>query len=102
VAIKKCAVRRAKPKNHNLVVIELADEKRRIQSKPHLYVLQTQRDPEQVFEKVKSGNGPKWITGTARKLRSDLVPNYRPTNKLDVAKVRLDRLKTDLSRWLCR
>jgi len=98
VAVKKRAASRAKPKNHNLVVIELADEKRRIQSKPHLYVLRTQRDPEHVFETVKSGDGPKWISGSARKLRSDLVPNYRPTNKLDVANVRLDHLKTDLAR----
>ena len=87
-----------KPKRQNLVVIELADNKRRVPDKPHLYILRTQKSPEQIFETLKSGTGPKWILGTPKKLRMDLLPNHRPTTKLKVAKDRLKILKSDLAR----
>jgi hypothetical protein len=89
-----------RPKNlpQNLVVIELSEGKRRVPDRPHLYVLRTQRTPEAVLKTVQEGNGPKWITGTAKTLRNDLVPKYKPTRKLKVAEERVKRLKTDLAR----
>jgi len=94
----KRQVSHPKPKIHNLVVIELEGEKCRVPDKPHLYVLRTQLSPDKVFESVKSGNGPKWISGMAKNLRADLIPNYRATTKHDVAEVRLERLKSELAR----
>ena len=84
-------------KAHNLVVIELAGEKRRTPGKPHLYVLRTQRNPDAVFQDMVQEKGPKWITGTAKALRSDLVPNFKPTFKRDVAEGRLKKLKLELA-----
>lgn len=81
----------------NLVVIELTEGERRVPDRPHLYVLRTQRTPEAVLNTVKEGNGPKWIVGTAKKLRSDLIPKYRTTRKLKVAELRVRRLKVDLA-----
>ena len=98
MAASKRQVSHPKPRIHNLVVIELEGEKCRVPDKPHLYVLRTQLSPEKVFESVKSSSGPKWISGTAKNLRADLIPNYRATTKRDVAEVRLDRLKSDLAR----
>jgi hypothetical protein len=85
-------------KPHNLVVIELAGEKRRVAGKPHLYVLRTQRSPDAIFHDMVQGRGPKWIVGAAKTLRSDLVPNYKPTLKRDVAEERLKKLKLELAR----
>ena len=82
----------------NIVVIELTGGARRVPDRPHLYVLRTQRSPEAVLKTVQDGNGPKWITGTAKAFRSDLVPRYKPTKKLKVAEERVKRLKTDLAR----
>lgn len=98
MAASKCQVSHPKPKIHNLVVIELLGEKCRVPGKPHLYVLRTHLSPENVLESVKSSSGPKWISGTAKNLRADLIPNYRATTKRDVAEVRLERLKLDLAR----
>jgi hypothetical protein len=90
--------KRTPNKPHNLVVIELAGEKRRIAGKPHLYVLRTQRSPDAIFHEMVQGKGPKWIVGTAKTLRSDLVPNYKPTLKRDVAEERLKKIKLELAR----
>ena len=90
--------RKTPKKAHNLVVIELAGEKRRPPGKPHLYVLRTQRSPDSVFQDMVQGKGPKWIAGTAKALRRDLVPNYKPTLKREVAEVRLQKLKLELAR----
>ena len=80
------------------MVIELTEGARRVPDRPHLYVLRTQRTPEAVLKTVQDGNGPKWITGTAKALRSDLVPRCKPTKKLKVAEESVRRLKTDLAR----
>lgn len=85
-------------RTQNLVVIELAEGERRVPDRPHLYVLRTQRTPEAVLKIVQKGDGPKWISGSAIKLRSDLVPKYKPTKKLKVAEERVKRLKSDLAR----
>ena len=88
----------AKSLTQNIVVIELTEGTRRVPDRPHLYVLRTQRTPEAVLKSVQEGNGPKWITGTAKALRNDLVPKYKLTRKLKVAEERVKRLKTDLAR----
>jgi hypothetical protein len=88
----------SKSLTQNIVVIELTEGTRRVPDRPHLYVLRTQRTPEAVLKSVQEGNGPKWITGTAKALRNDLVPKYKPTRKLKVAEERVKRLKTDLAR----
>jgi hypothetical protein len=90
--------KRTPNKAHNLIVIELAGEKRRTPGKPHVYLLRTQRSPDAVFQDMVQGKGPKWITGTAKTLRNDLVPNYKPTFKRDVAEGRLAKLKLELAR----
>lgn len=82
----------------HLVVVELAAEQLKIPGKSALYVLRTQRNPEDVFSDLVMGLGPNWINGSARRLRPDLVPKYKPTCKRDVAKSRLDKLKIDLAR----
>jgi hypothetical protein len=94
------ANKKARPKNlpHNIVVIELAEGERRIPHLPHLYVVRTQRTPEAVLTSLQEGKGPKWITGNARGLRTDLIPRYKPTRKLEVAEERVKRLKADLAR----
>lgn len=83
---------------HNLVVIELSGEQRRIPSKPHLYVARTQRNPEAVLQSLQEGKGPKWVQGRAKTLRPDLIPRYKPTRKKEIADVRLKNLKIDLAR----
>lgn len=88
----------SKSLTQNIVVIELTEGTRRVPDRPHLYVLRTQRTPEAVLKSVQDGNGPKWITGTAKAIRSDLVPKYKPTRKLKVAEERVKRLKADLAR----
>lgn len=88
----------SKSLTQNIVVIELTEGARRVPDHPHLYVLRTQRPPEAVLKSVQEGSGPKWITGTAKALRNDLVPKYKPTRKLEVAEERVKRLKTDLAR----
>jgi len=89
---------RSKSLNQNIVVIELTEGARRVPDHPHLYVLRTQRTPEAVLKSVQEGSGPKWIIGTAKALRNDLVPKYKPTRKLQVAEERVKRLKIDLAR----
>jgi len=88
----------AKPAKHNLVVVEVAGQKRRVRDKPHLFVFRTQRSVRDSFARLKNGEGPSWISGLDLKLRLDLVPKYEPTSKLKVAKERLERLKIDLAR----
>ena len=88
----------AKPAKHNLVVVEVAGQKRRVLEKPHLYVFRTQRSVKDSFARLKNGEGPSWVSGWDLKLRLDLVPKYEPTSKLKVAKERLERLKIDLAR----
>ncbi len=83
---------------HNLVVIELSGEQRRIPSKPHLYVTRTQRTPEAVLQSLQEGKGPNWVQGRAKTLRPDLIPRYKPTKKKEIAEVRLKNLKIDLAR----
>ena len=87
-----------RPAKHNLVVVEVAGQKRRVRDKPHLYVFRTQRSVRDSFAQLKKGEGPIWVSGSDLKLRSDLVPKYAPTSKLKVAKERLERLKIDLAR----
>lgn len=88
----------ARPAKHNLVVVEVAGQKRRVLDKPHLYVFRTQRSVRDSFARLNSGGGPSWVSGSELKLRLDLVPKYEPTSKLKVAKERLERLKIDLAR----
>jgi len=88
----------ARSAKHNLVVVEVAGQKRRVQDKPHLYVFRTQRSVRDSFARLKKGEGPIWVSGSDLKLRLDLVPKYQPTSKLEVAKERLERLKIDLAR----
>jgi len=94
------ANKKVRPKNlpHNIVVIELAEGERRIPHLPHLYIIRTQRTPEAVLKSLQEGKGPKWIIGNIRGLRTDLVPKYKPTRKLEVAEERVKRLKADLAR----
>jgi len=88
----------AKPAKHNLVVVEVAGQKRRVREKPHLYVFRTQRSVKDSFAWLNNGGGPNWVSGSELKLRLDLVPKYKQTSKLEVAKERLERLKIDLAR----
>ena len=88
----------AKPVKHNLVVVEVAGQKRRVREKPHLYVFRTQRSVKDSFARLNNGGGPNWVSGSELKLRLDLVPKYKQTSKLVVANERLDRLKIDLAR----
>lgn len=83
---------------YNLVVIELAGEQRRTPAKPHLYVMRTQRTPESVLRSIQEGTGPRWILGSARSLRPDLIPNHKPTRKKEVADARVENLKEELAR----
>lgn len=82
----------------NLVVIELEGAERRVSGKPHLLVLRSQRMPEAVLKSLQEGKGPKWIQGHAKRLRPDLIPNFEPTRKKEVADSRVENLKTDLAR----
>lgn len=84
--------------SYSLVVIELTGGQLRRPNKPHLLVAQTLRLPHQVLSSVRDGNGPKWIKGQAKTLRPDLIPNYKPTRKKEVADRRLENLKTALAR----
>jgi len=88
----------AKPAKHNLVVVEVAGQRRRVRNKPHLFVFRTQRGVRDSFARLKNGEGPSWVLGLDLKLRLDLVPKYKPTSKFKVAKERLERLKIDLAR----
>lgn len=82
----------------NLVVIELEGAERRVSGKPHLFVLRSQRMPEAVLKSLQEGKGPKWMQGHAKRLRPDLIPNFKPTRKKEVADSRVENLKTDLAR----
>ena len=88
----------AKPAKHNLVVVEVAGQKRRVRDKPHLFVFRTQRSVKDSFARLKKGEGPSWVSGSDLTLRLDLVPKYKPTSKFKVAKERLERLKIELAR----
>lgn len=83
---------------HNLVVVEISGLERRSPSKPHLYVLRTQRSPKKVIEVLNDGGGPEWTKGHTATLRPDLVPNFKPTKKIEVAEARLKNLKVDLTK----
>lgn len=84
--------------SYNLLIVELKGLVGRRPDRGHLYISLTSRTTEVAFQKLAGGNGPDWIKGFVKKLRNDLVPNYRPTNKRDVAENRLEELKTDLAR----
>ena len=88
----------AKLAKHNLVVVEVAGQKRRVRDKPHLYVFRTQRGVRDSFVRLKNGDGPSWVSSSVLKLRLDLVPRYKQTFKLKIARERLSRLKIDLAR----
>jgi hypothetical protein len=98
LAVKRQKSTHAKPAKHNLVVVEVAGQKRRVRDKPHLFVFRTQRGVRDSFARLKNGEGPSWVSSLDLKLRLDLVPKYKPTSKFKVAKERLERLKIDLAR----
>ena len=88
----------ARPAQQNLVVVELAGQKRRVLDRPHLYVYRTQKTLKESYVQLVNGEGPSWISGSVLKLRLDLVPRYKQTFKLKIARERLSRLKIDLAR----
>ena len=88
----------ARPAQQNLVVVELAGQKRRVLDRPHLYVYRTQKTVKESYVQLVNGEGPSWISGSVLKLRLDLVPRYKQTFKLKIARERLSRLKIDLAR----
>jgi hypothetical protein len=88
----------ARPAQQNLVVVELAGQKRRVLDRPHLYVYRTQKTVKESYVQLANGEGPSWISGSVLKLRLDLVPRYKQTFKLKIARERLSRLKIDLAR----
>ena len=88
----------ARPAQQNLVVVELAGQKRRVLDRPHLYVYRTQKTVKESYVQLVNGEGPSWISGSVLKLRLDLVPRYKHTFKLKISRERLSRLKIDLAR----
>jgi len=86
------------PNFYNLIVVELKDLEGRTPKKPHLYVTRTSRLVEDEFEKLLNGEGPVFVKGIIKKLRNDLVPNYKATTKTKIVDERLARLKNALSR----
>ena len=88
----------ARPAQQNLVVVELAGQKRRVLDRPHLYVYRTQKTVKESYVQLVNGEGPSWISGSVLKLRLDLVPRYKQTFKLKIARERLSSLKIDLAR----
>jgi hypothetical protein len=88
----------ARPAQQNLVVVELAGQKRRVVDRPHLYVYRPQKSVKESYVRLVNGEGPSWISGSVLKLRLDLVPRYKQTFKLKIVIERLSRLKIDLAR----
>ena len=88
----------ARPAQQNLVVVELAGQKRRVLDRPHLYVYRTQKTVKESYVQLVNGDGPSWVSSSVLKLRLDLVPRYKQTFKLKIARERLSRLKIDLAR----
>jgi len=80
----------------NIVVIELDGSFKKCTDKPHLYVTFTSKDPEQLLEHIQAGNGPKWIRGRAVSLLPKLVPSFKPTRSVSVAKRRVKELCASL------
>jgi len=80
----------------NIVVIELDKSFKRCTDKPHLFVTFTSKDPEQFLGYLQTGNGPKWIRGRAVSLKSKLVPGFKPTRSVAVAKRRVKELCASL------
>jgi hypothetical protein len=80
----------------NIVVIELDKSFKRCSDKPHLYVMFTSKDPDNFLDYLQAGNGPKWIRGRAVSLKSKLVPGFKPTRSVAVAKRRVKELCASL------
>jgi predicted GIY-YIG superfamily endonuclease len=80
----------------NIVVIELDGSFKKCTDKPHLYVTFTSKAPEQFLEYLQAGNGPKWISGRAVSLLPKLVPGFKPTRSVKVARQRVKDLSVSL------
>jgi predicted GIY-YIG superfamily endonuclease len=80
----------------NIVVVELDKTLKRCTDKPHLYVAFTSRDPDNFLEYLQAGNGPKWIRGCAVSLLPKLVPGFKPTRSVAIAKRRVKELCASL------
>jgi predicted GIY-YIG superfamily endonuclease len=80
----------------SIVVIELDGSFKKCTDKPHLYVTFTSKAPEQLLEYLQAGNGPKWISGRAVSLLPKLVPRFKPTRSVKVARRRVKDLSISL------
>jgi hypothetical protein len=80
----------------NIVVIELDGSFKKCTDKPHLYVTFTSKAPEQLLEYLQAGNGPKWISGRVVSLLPKLVPGFKPTRSVKVARRRVKDLSVSL------
>ena len=80
----------------NIVVVELDKTLKRCTDKPHLYVAFTSKDPEKFLDYLQAGNGPKWIRGRAVSLLPKLVPGFKPTRSVAIAKRRVKELCASL------
>lgn len=80
----------------NIVVIELDGSFKKCTDKPHLYVTFTSKEPKQLLEYLQAGNGPKWLRGRAVSLMPKLVPGFKPTRSVSVAKRRVKELCASL------
>ena len=80
----------------NIVVIELDGSFKKCTDKSHLYVTFTSKATEQLLEYLQAGNGPKWIRGRAVALLPKLVPGFKPTRSIKVAKHRVRELAASL------
>ncbi len=80
----------------NIVVIELDGSFKKCTDKPHLYVTFTSKSPAQLLEYLQAGNGPKWISGRAVSLLPKLVPGFKPTRSVKVARQRVKDLSVSL------
>ena len=80
----------------NIVVVELDKSLKRCSDKPHLYVTFTSKDPGDFLEYLQAGNGPKWIGGRVVSLLPKLVPGFKPTRSVSVAKRRVKELCASL------
>jgi predicted GIY-YIG superfamily endonuclease len=80
----------------NIVVVELDKSFKRCTDKPHLYVAFTSKDPDNFLEYLQAGNGPKWIRGYAVSLLPKLVPGFKPTRSVAIAKRRVKELCASL------
>ena len=80
----------------NIVVVQLDGTFEKCTEKPHLYVTITSKDPKKFLEYLQAGNGPKWIHGRAVSLMPKLVPGFKPTRSMEVARRRVKELVNSL------